>query len=151
MTDTYIDFLLRAKKNTYATSSGQMRSSRPSSYDYQYAEGDLLYIDSYLGTHLFSGEEAIWDKENPVWAMNYTGRVLNDHFSSSFLKKALTKPFKEYPYRGQPLFSEGDYTYIMEVAGVFEWFKGHEKIYYNGEIVYELEFHGGVVIDKHFD
>ncbi|MDR2977046.1 MAG: DUF5680 domain-containing protein [Streptococcaceae bacterium] len=149
--DKYIDFLLKAKKNTYANNSGQILSSRPSSYDQWYEEGDLTYIDSYLGTHLFTGEEAIWEANNPVWAMNYTGRVLSDNFSSKVFKRALMHPTAEYPYRGQPIYREEDYTYVMDVQGEFDWFAGKESMYYKEELVYELLFHGGKVIDKHFD
>lgn len=149
--EKYIDFLLRAKKNTYANNTGQVASSRPSSYDLKYQEGDLIYIDSYLGTHLFSGEEAIWEKNNPVWAMNYSGRVLSENFSSKVFKRALMNPTEQYPWRGQPIYREGDYTYVMDVQGDFDWFSGKEMLYFQDELTYELLFHGGKVVDKHFD
>lgn len=149
--EKYLDFLLRAKQNTYANSTGKVASSRPNSYDLKYEEGDLTYIDSYLGTHLFSGEEAIWDSENPVWAMNYTGRALSENFSSKIFKRALMNPSRAYPFRGQPIYREDDYTYIMEVQGDFDWFSGQEKMYYKEELVFECLFHGGKVLDTHFD
>lgn len=84
--------------------------------------------------------------------MNYSGRVLDESkFSSKFLKKALMEATVDYPYRGRPIFSEGDYTYIMEVNGGFSWFTGRELIFNKDDLVYELNFHGGVVLDKHFD
>jgi Domain of unknown function (DUF5680) len=149
--EKYIHFLIQAKKKTYASSQGKVDSSRPNSYDLRYDEDTLTYIDSYLGTHLFSGEEAIWDNGNPVWAMNYSGRVLSEDFSSKFLKASLCNPTASYPYRGQPIFKEGDYTYTMDVHGDFEWFIGRELIFFQEKLVYELNFHGGKVVDKHFD
>lgn len=61
MTDNQevIAFLVRAKKRTYAGGLGKIESLRPSSYDAEYRDGALCYIDSYLGTHQFSGKEAI--------------------------------------------------------------------------------------------
>lgn len=147
-----IEFLLEAKRNTYAASQGKMDSSRPNSYDLSFEKGRLKYIDSYLGTHLFTGEEAIWEDECPIWAMNYSGRVLDEaNFSSRFLKEALMHPNEEYPYRGLPLFKQGEYTYLMEVQGDFSWFTGRELIFKHSLLVYELNFHGGKVLDKHFD
>lgn len=78
VTDKIIEFLINAKKNTYASSMGKVASSRPNSYDLEFNSGKLKNIDSYIGTHSFSGEEAVWDDLKPVWSMNYTGRVLNE-------------------------------------------------------------------------
>ncbi|WP_228462036.1 DUF5680 domain-containing protein [Lactococcus hodotermopsidis] len=41
--------------------------------------------------------------------------------------------------------------YIMTVTGEFDWFSGNEKIFYKTELIYELLFHGGLIVDKHFD
>lgn len=101
-----IKFLLEAKKNTYAANTGQITSSRPASYDLSYEEGEYLYIDSYLGTHLFSGQEAVFKSGCPVWAMNYSGRVLSDNFQSKFLKNALMHPTQNFPYRGPKFFKK---------------------------------------------
>lgn len=144
-------FLVDAKQNTYANNTGQTSSSRPNSYDLKYCEGDFIYLDSYLGTHSFSGQEIIWYKNEPVWSMNYYGDVLNTDFKSSFLKTALMFPSQELPYRGKEFYRQGDYTYIMEVDGEFHKFSGSEKIFFKELLTYELFFHGGKIIDKHFD
>lgn len=57
--EALIVFLIEAKKNTYASGFGKADSSRPHSYDLEFNSGKYKYIDSYLGTHLFTGEEAI--------------------------------------------------------------------------------------------
>ncbi|NRW20875.1 transcriptional regulator with XRE-family HTH domain, partial [Clostridium beijerinckii] len=54
-----IDFLCRAKKATYAGNGGECKSSRPNSHDLEYVEGNLKYIDTYLGGEKFSGEEGL--------------------------------------------------------------------------------------------
>lgn len=139
------ELLVRAKIKTYAGKGMESPSSRPCSHDLQYREGDYLYIDSYLGGELFSGEEAVWIKEVPVFAMNYSGRVTDDDFSGDFLKAALSAVETNEPYRGPRTYSEGDYTYCCRTDGAPEWFQGYEEIYFRGKKVYECFFNGGAV------
>lgn len=140
-----VDFLCRAKKKTYAGKGGGVASSRPGSHDLSYSEGDYLYYDTYLGGEKFSGEEAVWNKETPVYAMNYHGRVLSEGFSGDFLKEALLLVPEEYPYRGPYVYHNGDFTYHCIVNGTVDWFQGYEEIFLLEEKVYECYFHGGMV------
>lgn len=139
------DFLLKAKHATYAGKGPECESSRPSSHDLRYAEGDYLYIDTYLGGERFSGEEAVWFRDYPIFAMNYSGRVLDGQFSGDFLKAALSAVPGHMPFRGPEFFSEGDYRYRCCVSGGVEWFQGYEEIFFGDLRVYECFFHGGVV------
>lgn len=141
-----IEFLCRAKKSTYAGHGGKVESSRPNSHDLAYSEDNLKYIDTYLGSERFSGEEAIWIDEHPFWAMNYSGRVIDEGFSGSFLKEVLSFVPKEKPYRGPMVYQKGDYKYHCIVNGEFEWFNGYEEIYHNDIKIYECIFHGGIVL-----
>ncbi len=141
-----IPFLIKAKKSTYAGKGAESQSSRPASHDLQFREGNYLYIDSYIGGEKFSGEEAVWDNETPIWAMNYSGRVTNNHFSGDFLKEALLHVSEEYPYRGPLFYSNAGYRYQCTIRGDFEWFQGSEEIFYNGVKIYECYFHGGIVV-----
>ncbi|TLG77247.1 DUF5680 domain-containing protein [Culicoidibacter larvae] len=141
-----IAFLLRAKKATYAGHGGEATSSRPASHDLQYAEGELVYIDSYLGSSRFAGEEALWRERRPFWSMNYVGRVLSDDFSSAFLKEALAQVPSDQPYRGPLIYRNGVHTYHCTIQGDFEWFQGHEEIYCNNIKTYECYFHGGLIV-----
>ena len=143
--ETLIDFLLRAKRSTYAAKSGLVDSSRPSSHDAAYREGDYYYLDTYLGGKRFSGEEAVWIKNVPVWSMNYTGRVTGEGFSGDFLKEALMQVPREYPYRGPLCFQQGSLSYHAVIQGDFEWYSGVEEIFFEGRKVYECMFHGGKV------
>ena len=138
-------FLLRAKRSTYAAKGGAVESSRRSSHDAAYQEGNYYYLDTYLGGHCFSGEEAVWIKGIPVWAMNYTGRVTGEGFSGDFLKEALMHVPKEYPYRGPLCFAQGDHAYHAVIQGDFEWYSGMEEIFFEGRKVYECMFHGGII------
>jgi len=139
------EFLIRAKRATYAGHGAETVSCRPSSHDLRYAEGELMYYDTYLGGELFSGEEALWRGETPLWCMNYTGRVIGENFSGDFLKEALYNPPGDFPLRGPGLYEKGGYTYRSEVNGSMEWFDGHEEILFDGVVIYECLFHGGAV------
>lgn len=141
-----IDFLILAKRNTYAGNGvEQKESSRPGSHDLIYENDKYKYIDTYLGGERFSGEEAVFKDDIPIWAMNYSGIEINDKFSASFLKSALSRVKESKPYRGPEIYREGEYLYICKVDGDFDWFQGKEEIYWQEEKVYECVFHGGKV------
>ena len=140
-----IDFLLRAKRATYAGTGPESDPSRPASHDLHYQEGELTYIDSYLGGERFAGEEAVWHSGTPVWSMNYVGRVTGQGFSGDFLKAALLRGTPDMPFRGPREYHEGQYTYRCSVTGDFTWFRGTETIAYQGRTMYECLFHGGSI------
>lgn len=139
-------FLLKAKTQTYAASAPEVSPSRTGSHDLTYKDKEYFYYDTYLGGESFSGEEAVWKNQIPMWTMNYSGRVVGNHFSSDFLKKALSLVQEDKPYRGPGFFQEGLYSYHCKVDGDFWWYQGYEEIYYDGIIIYECYFHGGKII-----
>ena len=140
-----VEFLIRAKKATYAGKGTETISSREKSHDLTYRDGDYMYYDTYLGTGKFAGEEALWIKNTPFWSMNYIGRVIGGPFSGDFLKEALLHVPEDKPFRGPETYSNGDYAYLCETEGTFEWFHGKETICYKGSQIYECIFHGGLV------
>lgn len=140
------DFLILAKKNTYAAKANEVASSRINSHDFRYEDTNgYLYYDTYLGSEQFAGEEAVWFHESPVWSMNYMGRVTGKHFSGDFLKEALMAVPKELPFRGPEIYTKGDYVYHCRVNGDFIWFQGYEEIFYMENKIYECYFHGGTI------
>lgn len=141
-----IKFLIDAKKATYAGKGAETKSSRPNSHDLAYEKDGLKYIDTYLGGHQFAGEEALWDNNIPIWAMNYCGRVLSSEFEGDFLKKALLNVPENMPFRGPKEFTSGNFEYRCKVEGDFNWFNGVEEIFKEGKKVYECIFHGGLII-----
>jgi transcriptional regulator with XRE-family HTH domain len=143
--ESIIYFLCRAKKSTYAGNGIERKHSRPKSHDLEYVEGNLKYIDTYLGGERFSGEEGLWQDDIPFWSMNYTGRVLDGRFSGSFLKEALSLVTEDNPYRGPIIYQNGQYKYHCIINGEFEWFQGYEEIYFDDIKVYECYFHGGSI------
>lgn len=144
--DRIIEFLLLAKKKTYAADDHKTASSRTGSHDFHYEDRKgYAYHDTYLGGELFAGEEAVWIHKDPVWSMNYAGRVIGENFSGDFLKEALRAVPEELPYRGPEIYSKGDYHYHCKVTGGFIWFQGYEEIFYMDKKIYECYFHGGMV------
>lgn len=145
---SFLSFLAEAKKCTYAGYGSFMAPSRPQSKDLHCQDGDLLYIDTYLGGIHFSGEEAVWHKDAAVWSMNYYGRMLvpliPDGFSD-FLKSALRAVPTEHPYRGPERYENAGYEYRCSWKGTIEYFTGIEQIYHNRQLIYELDFHGGKI------
>lgn len=147
--DKIIDFLIEAKKNTYAGKKGSVSSSRLESHDLKFERDEFMYYDTYLGNDKFSGSEALWINNMPYWSLNYMGRVLDiKTFSGDFLKEALLLVNKEYPYRGPLDYKNGDYEYKMKVDGSFEWFNGYEYITYKGIKIYECNFNGGILEER---
>lgn len=145
MEERILSFLLRAKKSTYAAHGAEAPSSRPASHDLRYAEGDLLYIDTYLGGLWFAGEEAVWEKGVPVWSMNYCGRVIGEGFRGDFLKEALMRVPESAPFRGPAVYEEDAMRYVCEASGTVEWFQGYEEITNFEEKVYECFYHGSLI------
>lgn len=140
-----IQFLMKAKKATYAGKGAETASSRPGSHDLKYNEGELMYYDTYLGGEKFAGEEALWISGIPYWSMNYAGRVTGNNFSGDFLKEALRNVTADKPFRGPDSYTNGEYDYTCEVSGDFDWFQGYETISYKGETIYDCYFHGSII------
>ncbi|MFD1902587.1 DUF5680 domain-containing protein [Enterococcus termitis] len=107
-------------------------------------------MDSYVGTHSFSGQEIIWYNSKPVWSMNYYGDVLSSDFKSSFLKSALMFPSLELPCRGKHSIVRM-ITHILWKLMVSSISFRVQKNLFKDLLTYELFFHGGKIIDNHFD
>ena len=140
-----INFLIKAKKSTYASNGNPIKSSRPCSIDLSYSQGKFMYYDSYFGTNPFIGEEIILIDSNVIWSMNYIGRKLDDKFEYNFLKEALMNVTQERPFRGPHTYESSGYTYKSSENGDFNWFQGEETISFKGTEIYECRFHGGLI------
>lgn len=55
-----VEFLIRAKRATYAGKGAETTSTRPYSHDLIYSENQYMYYDTYLGGDRFVGEEGLW-------------------------------------------------------------------------------------------
>lgn len=144
-------FLKKANKNTYARKDAvKVASSRLKSEDYHFEEGELSYHDTYFGSRDFIGEEVIYKKDEPVWAMNYYGFILNSEISTNdayaILRPALMQDDDSIiPVRGPRVYQEGKKKYQNRVEGDLSRFSGVEEILLHGEIVYRALYHGGFI------
>ena len=152
---TFEEFLIEAKKQTYANSAVQRVSpARECSRDYHY-ETEIggtafAYHDTYFGTEKFMGEEVVYIDGKPVWGMNYYGFPLDEDFDvkiwDEVLRPALKKvgqDQKVLPLRGPSRFESGDFLYTFKTEGDIHNFSGEECISLNGKLVYRFVCFGG--------
>lgn len=138
-------FLLEAKQNTYASKKGERDSSRKGSHDYFFSKDGYSYLDSFVGSSKFAGEEIVYKEDIVVWSMNYYGRVIGNYFNGDFLKEALMNVSIDTPYRGPECYSRGNYQYYNVIDGEIDCFRGREEIFYQNIKIYECYYHGGII------
>jgi hypothetical protein len=148
-------FLLGANVNGYASDGNEyLPPQRPGFNEIEYQKGDWLFHDSYSGHFFAPGQEVVYYKSKPVWAMAYSGGMKEKFHSDElftkntivFLKKALLEMDPKKPFRGPERYQYADWKYISKVKGNVKDFIGNEKIYYQDELVFEQNFIGGVII-----
>ena len=152
-----LDFLISAKKNTYANGkAAKVIPSRLGSKDYHYEDkiGDkkVNYHDTYFGGEKFIGSEVVYIDDKPIWAMNYNGYSVVENLSEEAMDNALRPALMQVgvdnsvlPVRGPSKFVNGEYKYTFEQFGTMENFTGLERIYKNDILIYELHCSGGIV------
>jgi hypothetical protein len=140
----FVDFIVKAKKSTYA--SGKKSDIIDGFETLTYEEGEFSYRDKWKGHNPFGGQEVIRGNGEIIWVMNYYGKA-NAHIEKvfAFLRKSLRNVTTDMPFRGPHMFKEGDFEYKNEFEGDINKFKGTEEILFQGEEVYKLEYHGGIV------
>ncbi|MCL6444174.1 MAG: DUF5680 domain-containing protein [Alicyclobacillus sp.] len=154
MVNSIIDFIVKAKRSTYA-SQGDDASVSPAfvgSRQLEYREETLLYRDIYFGFFFFVGQEVVYENERPVWSMCYSGGVErfiishdDAHAIYAFLRSALRQVSRDFPFRGPKMHNEGVFTYKNSYEGDFDSCSGQETIFRGNEVVYRLQFSGGMV------
>ncbi len=150
--DNIKDFLIEAKKQTYANASiERIESSRLHSKDYEYSKGNMIYHDTYFGGTKFIGEEVVYVDNRVYWAMNYYGITLDNSLSEEAMDKALRPALMMVgedsiiPVRGPKEFNNGEYKYTFDVEGDLNNFNGIETIYKCNRKIYELRCNGGLI------
>ena len=152
--DALVDFLLQAKRRTYAA-QGDQASVTPllvGTRQLEFQADPWLYRDIYFGFAYFIGQETVYYSETPLWGMGYAGGMLDVKASSEligqvygFLQAALQQVEPERPYRGPQTYKDGRWTYLNETNGSLDDFWGLETITQNGTSVYQLRYHGGYI------
>jgi hypothetical protein len=145
-------FIVKAKAETYVGSGEHVNSCRVKSHDLEYKDGDYYYLDSYFGGTDFIGEEVVYYRDQPVWAENYYGKILESSMitaaeAGKMIKISLSLMYAENRFLGEFQHQENELNYFDRNEGDFSHFSGLEWIEKNGIRVYELRYHGGMILD----
>ena len=145
-------FIVRAKAATYVGNGERATPCRLGSHDLRFTEDKWAYHDSYFGGTDFIGEELVYFAEQPVWALNYYGRILRGDLISAaqageVIKTSLSRMYMEGRFLGGFEYLEGELAYVDSSEGSVESFHGREFIRRGQEIAYELIYHGGLIKD----
>ncbi len=143
-------FVVRAKAATYVGDGEHVQPCRTGSHDLRYSDGRWAYHDSYFGGSDFIGEEVVYLDEQPVWAMNYYGRILrNDLITAAqagkMIKASLSRMYEQGRFLGGFEHSMDELTYMDTSAGTVDCFHGRESIRCGQVTAYELDYHGGLI------
>ncbi len=149
--DVLEEFIIRAKAATYVGGGNHVAPTRTNSHDLVFSEGSLKYLDSYYGGKDFVGQEAVWENDTPLWAMNYYGRILDGDLidagrAANVIKAALSTLYAQGRFLGEFNFAVDGYTYEDRNMGGYKQFVGVEKIFVQDKQVYQLDYHGGIII-----
>jgi hypothetical protein len=143
-------FIVRAKTATYVGGGRHLLPYRLGSQDLQFMDGDWAYHDSYVGASDFMGEEIVYYQRQAVWGMNYFGYILHpDKITSAqagrVIQASLTRLYQEGTFLGGFEYTVDQYRYVDTNEGDFQLFHGKEWIERDGQVVYELLYHGGLI------
>lgn len=150
----FIDFLIDAKKKTYA-GNGQKIKMDDYSNHYNYEKNPFRYHDIYYGSLIDGGGEIVYFKDNPIWWMGYHGGISGkNEFSAQeifdFLKEALSLIPEEFPARGPKIYVKNNFTYLNNYTGNIGRFCGEESIKINNNRVYIRNYVGGFILDRQY-
>jgi len=145
-----VNFVLLAKQATYVGGGKNLLPYRLGSHDLQFFKDDWAYHDSYLGESDFIGEEVVYYHGKVMWGMNYLGRILRPEKITSaqagaIIQQSLSKMYQSGRFLGGFKLTIGEFNYTDTNEGDPLNFTGKEWIDINGEIVYALIYHGGLV------
>ena len=144
-------FIVKAKAATYVGDGEKADSCRPGSHDLIFEEVPFFYLDSYFGGTDFIGQEVVYYKGEPVWAMNYYGRILVPDLITAaeagrMIKESLSKMYtEENRFLGGFEHVAGNLHYTDTSQGEVSSFRGKEWISCDTIKVYELDYHGGLI------
>lgn len=99
------DVIVRAKAACYVGGGVKTEPSRPGSHDLTWSDGDWEYRDSYFGGTNFIGQEVLWFRRTPYWAMNYYGficrpNLIDGERAGATITKALSTMYRSGRFLG---------------------------------------------------
>jgi hypothetical protein len=143
-------FIVKAKVATYIGDGATSPSCRLGSHDLEFRDGEFAYLDSYFGGTDFIGQEVVYYKGEPVWAMNYYGCILRPEMigaaeAGRIIQQSLRAMYREGRFLGGFEYDAGDGVYTDTNEGDVASFTGKEWITRERARVYELVYHGGLI------
>jgi hypothetical protein len=142
-------FVFDASRATYASGDMSIKQTQPDgSTAILYEKGSYRFHDNYFGGEPYGGREVVFLDDKPIWMMVYYGLVHEGVTAKgiySFLMESLSNSTLAMPYRGPTSFENGSFKYENNLSGDITRFSGVEKIFMNGECVYEASYMGGLV------
>ncbi|MGD0834297.1 MAG: DUF5680 domain-containing protein [Candidatus Dormibacteria bacterium] len=152
MVDPTVDelerFVVDAKARTYAAGGGSVPSAVPGEYEHGYERGPWRYRDRYVGGADFCGQEVVWHRDVPVWAMVYYGAILRPDAvdaatTGRVIKAALTSLYAQGRFLGGWRMEVDGWRYDDVNSGDVSGFTGEESISLAGDVCYRLWYAGG--------
>jgi len=145
-----MDFIRRAKQNTYASENSVSVKSDDGGESYRIEEGEWVYTDTYFGDLIDSGQERVFENGKVIWVMAYRGGACEGSEDLSkegfgFLKKCISQAPEDFPARGPKRVEDGDWLYENNWEGDIEGFVGEENIYFKGKKICFRNYIGGMV------
>ena len=143
-------FIVKAKAASYVGGGKEIPPCRAGAHDLEFSDGAWRYLDSYFGGQDFIGEEVVYYEEKPVWAMNYYGRILvpekiTGAETGQVIKASLSVMYQQGRFLGGFNLTVGKDVYHDTSRGDTASYSGKEWIERDGERVYELTYHGGLI------
>ncbi len=145
-------FVVVAKSKTYVADGGRRPACRAGSHDTGHEHGPWRYLDSYFGGTDFAGQEVVWFADEPVWAMNYFGRIADSDLidaakAGCVIKAALTRLYLDQKrFLGGFEYDHAFGRYVDRSIGDCANFSGEETIWVGGGKAYELDYRGGLIV-----
>ena len=143
--------IVAAKAASYVAGGGKAEPSRPGSHDLTWSNGEWFYRDSYFGGTDFLGQETLWHRGEPVWAMNYYGYILRPDLidavrAGATIKAALSAMYAEGRFLGGFDWSGPHGRYCDRSTGDAGHFHGREAILVGDVEAYALDYFGGLIL-----
>jgi hypothetical protein len=141
------EFIVTAKRATYAAAAAKSLPYRLGSSDIQFRHGPWSYLDSYVGEANFLGQEIVYLDRVPVWSMAYYGFLQSPRIDSAtagrVVQAALTRLYDEGRFLGGFSTDVDGYRYVDTNTGGVARFTGREWIEDHDERLYTLHYFGG--------
>lgn len=149
-TDELNSIIVRAKAATYVGGGTPVSASRRRSHDLTWSEGEWSYLDSYFGGTDFAGQEVLWFRGEPIWAMNYYGTIrlpelIDAERAGATIKAALSAMYRQGRFLGGFEWTGEHGTYVDRSEGDAAHFHGHEAILVDRQKAYALDYFGGLI------